>query len=176
MEKVLTSDFFALFDLPQVFDIDLKALEQAYRALQAAVHPDRFVQSDEAQKRLAVQCATRVNEAYQTLKKPLKRALYLLELKGLYGVAESRSQLPLEFLMEQMSWRESMAEAKASKDVAPLESLDDTLQVSLKERYQVLSQLLHAAQWPEAAEAVRCLMFVEKLSAEVQDTLAELDD
>ena len=76
---------FELFHLPQQFAVDLKALDQAYRDVQNQVHPDKFARSPDAEKRVAMQWATRANEAYQTLKSPLRRATYLCELHGVDG-------------------------------------------------------------------------------------------
>ena len=75
-------DHFALFQLKPVFAIDAAQLDAAYRELQARVHPDKFAAATDAEKRVAMQWATRANEAYQTLKHPLKRASYLCEMHG----------------------------------------------------------------------------------------------
>ncbi len=74
------ADHFTLMGLPRAFRIDTAALDKRYRELQAEVHPDRFAHAGDAEKRLSLQWATKVNEAYQTLKKPLPRAKYLLHL------------------------------------------------------------------------------------------------
>ena len=74
----LNDSHFDLFHLPAQFALDASALDHAYRTVQAQVHPDRFAAAGDAQKRIAMQWATRTNEAYQTLRDPLKRATYLL--------------------------------------------------------------------------------------------------
>ena len=73
---------FALFQMTPAFAIDAAALDAAYRELQGRVHPDKFANATDTEKRVAMQWATRANEAYQTLKNPLKRATYLCELNG----------------------------------------------------------------------------------------------
>ena len=73
---------FELFQLQQRFSLNQAQLDTAYREVQSKVHPDKFVQASDAEKRVAMQWSTRANEAYQTLKKPLKRATYLCELHG----------------------------------------------------------------------------------------------
>ena len=73
---------FELFQLPQRYAVDAHALDNAYRDVQSRVHPDKFVNATDAEKRVAMQWATRANEAYQTLKNPQKRAQYLCELHG----------------------------------------------------------------------------------------------
>ena len=78
----LKQDYFALFGLTPAFRIDEERLEQAYLDLQGRVHPDRFAHLSDAEKRQSMQWATHVNEAFRTLKGPLTRGHYLLELRG----------------------------------------------------------------------------------------------
>ena len=101
----LAKNHFSLFGLPQAFAIDPAALDSAYRAVQAEVHPDRFAGANDAERRRAVQFSAQVNEAYQTLRAPLARARYLLGLKGIDVGAESNTAMPADFLMAQMEWR-----------------------------------------------------------------------
>ena len=95
----LQQDFFALFGLPRAYPIDLAKLEQAYLDLQSRVHPDRHAHRSDAEKRLAMQWATRVNEAYRTLRAPLSRAQYLLELRGVDAALETNTAMSPAFLM-----------------------------------------------------------------------------
>ena len=78
----LAKDYFALLDLPRRQHLDREDLERRYHEVQAQVHPDKHAHLSDQQKRLAMQWATRANEAYLTLKSPLKRAHYLLQLAG----------------------------------------------------------------------------------------------
>ena len=116
---------FDLFQLPARFALDMGALDAAYRDVQGRVHPDRFVNATDAEKRVAMQWATRANEAYQTLKNPQKRAQYLCELNGVDLQTESNTAMPMDFLMQQMEWREALGEARADKDIDALEALDE---------------------------------------------------
>ena len=68
-------NFFQLFNVPSRFQTDINLLEQNYRALQAQVHPDKFAHLSESERRVSMQWATRVNEGYQTLRKPLDLSL-----------------------------------------------------------------------------------------------------
>ena len=106
---------FDLFHLPARFTLDMGALDAAYRDVQGQVHPDRFVNATDAEKRVAMQWATRANEAYQTLKNPQKRARYLCELNGVDLQTESNTAMPMAFLMQQMEWREELGEARAAQ-------------------------------------------------------------
>jgi len=173
--KALTSDFFTLFDLPPLFAVDLALLDARYREIQSEVHPDRFAQAGDAQRRLSMQWATRVNEGYQTLKKPLLRAKYLLGLAGHDLDAESNTAMPASFLMEQIEWRESIMEARSSADQAALETLENRLHEEIQTRFEALGALLNSQSWQQAAEDICCLMFLEKLGSEINDALAELD-
>ena len=110
----LDDDDFTLFDLPARFALDRAVLDERWRALQSAAHPDRFASEGAAAQRLAMQWAVRINEAYQRLKDPLKRGAYLCELRGVLINAESNTAMPTAFLMQQMAWREALDDARGA--------------------------------------------------------------
>ncbi|HEY1147349.1 MAG TPA: Fe-S protein assembly co-chaperone HscB [Pseudoduganella sp.] len=159
---------FDLFHLPQQFAIDMAALDAAYREVQAQVHPDRFVNATDAEKRVAMQWATRANEAYQTLKNPQKRAQYLCELNGTDLKVESNTAMPMDFLMQQMEWREELEEARATKDGELLDKLDGQLRAARKQQLHDIEQHLNERDFHAAATGVRALMFLEKFGEEVR--------
>ncbi|TFW17372.1 Fe-S protein assembly co-chaperone HscB [Massilia arenosa] len=167
---------FELFHLPVRFEVDLAALDAAYRDVQGQVHPDRFVSATDAEKRVAMQWATRANEAYQTLKNPQKRAAYMCELAGVALDVESNTAMPMEFLMQQMEWREALGEAKAEKDVAALEHLDQQVKLDRKARMLHVGQQLDAHDYQHAAQGVRALMFIDKFAEEVHRAFDALDN
>jgi molecular chaperone HscB len=172
----LTADFFSLFDVPRAFRLNLSELDARYREVQAQVHPDRFVNAGERERRLSMQRATHANEAYQTLKKPLDRARYLLHLAGHDIKAESNTAMPADFLMEQMEWREAVAEARDGGDHHELEHLHNRLRGEVNGRYVELGELLDdEADYDRATDRVRRLMFLEKLLHEIDDALASLE-
>jgi molecular chaperone HscB len=158
---------FELFQLPATFAIDPAALDAAYREVQSRVHPDRFVNATDAEKRVAMQWATRANEAYQTLKHPQKRAQYLCELHGVEVNAESNTAMPMDFLMQQMEWREALGEARAARDTDALDKLDREVRLDRKARMVGIEQQLNAGDYQQAAQGVRALMFIDKFSAEL---------
>ncbi|TXI78469.1 MAG: Fe-S protein assembly co-chaperone HscB [Dechloromonas sp.] len=173
----LTADFFSLFELPRAFRLNLSELDSRFRDVQAQVHPDRFAHATEAERRLSMQWATHANEAYQTLKKPLERAKYLLHLAGHDIQAENNTAMPADFLMEQMEWREAVMEARGGRDHHELEHLYLRLQNDIRSRYDELGELLDDRQdATEATDRVRRLMFLEKLLYEIDDALASLED
>jgi molecular chaperone HscB len=159
---------FELFHLPQQFAVDKEALDSAYRDVQGRVHPDRFVNATDAEKRVAMQWATRANEAYQTLKNPQKRAQYLCELNGVDLQTESNTAMPAAFLMQQMEWREELDDARSGKDLELLEKLDGQLRAARKEQLTDIERSITAGDFHAAAQGVRALMFLEKFGEEVR--------
>ncbi|WP_263772728.1 Fe-S protein assembly co-chaperone HscB [Propionivibrio soli] len=171
-----SADHFSLFGLPQTFRLDDAGLDKRYREIQAQVHPDRFASAGDTERRLSLQNATRVNEAYQTLKKPLLRAQYLLGLAGHDLDTESNTAMPPEFLMEQMEWREAVAEARLARDLDELEQLHHRVKQRMNSRYEQLANLLDdQRKYAAAADRLRRLMFLEKLLAEIDDAMAALE-
>jgi molecular chaperone HscB len=158
---------FDLFGLPVGFEVDAAKLDAAYREVQGRVHPDRFVNASDAEKRVAMQWATRANEAYQTLKQPHKRAAYLCELHGAPLQVESNTSMPGAFLMQQMEWREALADARAAKDVDAIEALDAEVRSARKAQLDAIAALLGAKDYLKAAEGVRALMFIDKFVEEL---------
>jgi molecular chaperone HscB len=172
----LRADHFALFGLNRAFRLDLSDLDSRYRDIQAQVHPDRFVNAGDVERRLSMQWATHANEAYQTLKKPLERAKYLLGLAGHDIQAESNTAMPADFLIEQMEWREAVMEARDGGDHHELEHLHNRLRSDIGERYEELGNLLEGGDHVSATDRVRRLMFLEKLLSEIDDALASLEE
>ena len=169
-------DYFSLFGLPRRQGIDANQLEILYRDLQARVHPDKHAHLSEAEQRVAMQWATRVNEAYLTLKDPLQRARYLLELAGHDVGLESNTAMPATFLMAQMELREAVVEAKAGGDVDLLDGLHRRLRKEMRDEYETLRATLDDGALASAGELVRQLMFQEKLLQEIDAALAHLED
>ncbi len=166
---------FALFQLPQRFAVDLTALEKAYHGVQNQAHPDKFAHATGAEKRVAMQWATRANEAYQTLKNPLKRATYLCELNGVDLETESNTAMPTAFLMQQMEWREELDDARAGKNIDALEQLDGALRGAKKDAVARIETLLDADDFAGAAQLVRQLMFLEKFGEEIGNAFALIE-
>jgi molecular chaperone HscB len=168
----LDDNDFDLFGVAQRFAQERAALDARWRALQAEVHPDRFAADGVAAQRVAVQWAVRVNEAYQRLKDPLKRAAYLCELAGQPINAENNTAMPGAFLMQQMEWRESLDEARTVQQV---EVLADAVAAHRSSALAQLQQLLDEQQdAAAAAQQVRALMFVERFAEDVDHRLEAL--
>ena len=173
----LNADFFALLGLPKQYGLDQAALDTRFRELQREVHPDRFAASDDAARRASMMLATQINEAYQTLRSPLKRATYLLTLAGVDVGAESNTAMSPEFLMNQMVWREQLDEARSDADANALTQLQREIDDEVAAAYATLAQMLDSgSETPAAVETVRRLMFLEKLHQSINDAIFDLED
>lgn len=169
----LQADDFELFGLKQQFAQDRAAIDARWKELQREAHPDKFAAQGAAAQRIAMQWSVRINEAYQRLKDPLKRAAYLCELAGAPINAHSNTAMPAQFLMQQMEWREALDDATT---VAALENLSDEMQATKKQLLQQCAALLDEAQDFAAAVApVRALMFIEKFALDLNQRIDQLE-
>jgi molecular chaperone HscB len=167
---------FELFGLSPAFALDGEALERSYREIQARVHPDRFAHAGDAERRASLQWTTRVNEAYRTLKSPVQRAKHLLELHGVDVAFETNTQMPPDFLMQQLELREQLETATARKDVAALDDLRTSLSLSKKALERQIGDAIDVRKdHAGAAELVRKLMFLEKLDLEIDAAYEEVE-
>src|SRR3954465_7399685 len=170
MNRGLSQNHFELLGLKPSYALDSSELESRYRELQGRVHPDRFAASPEAERRVAMQWAGQANEAYRTLRNPVDRARYLLQLKGFDTGEESNTAMPPDFLMQQMEWREAVAEARAAGDDARLDAVRGDL---ARSRGDMLAQLERAidrdAHFDAGCSLVRKLRFLEKLEEEIDE-------
>lgn len=166
----LTGNFFALFGLPVSFDVDVAQLTERYRTLQRAVHPDRFASAAEPERRLSVQQAALINDAYNTLKSPLARARYLLGLKGVSAGDSHASFQDGAFLTEQMDLREALETAQRAPDrladiVALIATREQQARATLREGFQ--------EDTPEAltrvAETIQRLQFYARLLEQAEE-------
>jgi len=172
-----SQNHFQLFGLEPAFDIEPGRVEQAYRDLQAQVHPDKFAHATDAEKRLSMQWATHVNEAYQTLKQPIARARYLLRLNGVETQEETNTAMPAEFLMAQMEWREAIGEAKEAAEIVELDHLSSKLRKEMHQLEARLAQQLDTEHdYAHAAETVRKMRFFEKLKDDIHSALEALEN
>ena len=169
----LASDDFELFGLPRRFALDRDALDARWRALQAEVHPDRFAAEGAASRRVAMQWAVRINEAYRRLKDPAQRAAQLCELAGVAIDVERNTAMPAAFLARQMEWREALAEASGADAV---KSLADAVRSERAAALGRIERLLDTDRDPAAAAAeLRALMFVQRFAHEVDERLEAME-
>lgn len=168
--------YFELFGLPALFAIDIARLDQAYRQLQGEVHPDRFAAASDSERTQSLQWATHANEAYQTLKNPLTRARYLLQLHGVDTQEESNTAMPADFLLRQMEWREAIEDAVAAADVEALEALNRGLRHEARDLQEALSVALDGlGDFAAASDIVRKLRFLDKVQSEIDQAIETLE-
>jgi molecular chaperone HscB len=169
----LQADDFELFGLTRQFAQDRAALDARWKALQREAHPDKFAAQGVAAQRVAMQWSVRINEAYQRLKDPLKRAAYLCELGGAPVNAHSNTAMPAAFLMQQMEWREALDDADA---VPALEALQAEVDVSRAQLLQQCASLLDEQHDAVAAVGpVRALMFIEKFTQDLNQRFDQFE-
>jgi molecular chaperone HscB len=168
----LQSNDFELFDVPTRFAQDRALLDARWKELQREAHPDKFAAQGAAAQRVAMQWSVRINEAYQRLKDPLKRAMYLCELNGAPIRAESNTAMPPDFLLQQMQWREALEDAQ---DPTSLETIASQAADSRRQALSRIEQTLDEQRdYPAAALQVRSLMFIERFGGEVDARIDSL--
>lgn len=169
-------NYFDLFNLEPAFDIDTALLAERYRELQRAVHPDKFANDTEQQKMLSVQRTAQINDGYQTLKNPLRRAEHMLSLRGIELSHETTTLKDGAFLMQQMEWREALEDIQHSQQPQDLiDELYDSFSEFESSLSVQLAKLLASNDQADAllaADQIRKLKFMAKL----QDELSRIED
>jgi molecular chaperone HscB len=169
----LHDDDFALFGLKQTFAQDRVAIDARWKELQREAHPDKFASHGVAAQRVAMQWSVRINEAYQRLKDPLKRAAYLCELAGFPIQAHSNTAMPPSFLMQQMEWREALDDTSEADSV---EALLADVQAARKDLLAQCEKCLDYDRDPASAVAsVRALMFIDKFAQDLNQRLDQFE-
>lgn len=157
----MQQNYFELFQLPVSFDVNADDLANRHRAIIARVHPDQFANKSAMEQRVALQWATFVNEAFDTLKSPIARAQYLLKLNAPeLAVEGARVNLPHEFLMQQMQWREALEEGEVEtvrEEVSQLQELTLTQ----------LADECAGQNWDAVAETLAKCQFIENFMGQL---------
>ena len=162
----LQSDDFELFGVPQRFAQDRAALDARWKELQREAHPDKFAAQGAAAQRVAMQWSVRINEAYQRLKDPMRRAAYLCELHGAPIQAEDNTAMPAVFLMQQMEWREAL---EAARSAAELDALDEGVQSARSAALVLCGEMIDQQRdYAAAARQVRALMFIARFADDIE--------
>lgn len=169
----MSQNFFTLLKLPEAFVIDLEKLDQNYQSIQKEIHPDRFASFDDETKLESIKKTAQVNDAYQTLKSPIRRAEYLLQLHGVNIHDEKYTAVPQDFLMQQMEWREELETHKQNK--LALEKLAADIQKNKNELMNQLPDFFdHKDHLNDAIQITRELNFIEKIEQHINDALIEI--
>jgi molecular chaperone HscB len=179
MSSVLTQNHFEIFSLPQRYTLDRGVLDERYRELQRSVHPDRFASAGQQERRISMQQAAQINEAYQVLKDPLRRGRYLLELRGKVIDDPQQTHQDPAFLMQQIELREALGEVRGKPDPLPaLEALGADIHAQYRALEVSLARALDEGDGgdEEALVLVRRMQFFARLRDEVQALEADLED
>ena len=164
---------FELFDLPVQFAQDRAQLDTRWKDLQREAHPDKFASQGTAAQRVAMQWSVRINEAYQRLKDPMRRAAYLCELGGAPIQPENNTAMPAAFLMQQMEWREELETHKLNK--VALEKLAQDIQKNKNDMMNQLPSFFDDKNHlNDAIRVTRELNFIEKIEQHINDALIEI--
>lgn len=166
---------FATLGVSPTFAINLDALAASYRQLQSAVHPDRFVNATDSEKRIAMTRAVAVNDAYATLRDPVRRAMHLLALHGIDAMAAQDTSMPTDFLMEQVEWREALADAKLKEDGERLEEMATEIASIMRSLGDTFAAAYGGEHLPVATTLARKMRFMQKLGQEIDAALADLE-
>lgn len=163
---------FELFAVPATFAQDRATLDARWKELQREAHPDRFAAQGAAAQRVAMQWSVRINEAYQRLKDPIRRASYLCELHGAPVDAENNTAMPGAFLMQQMEWREALDDVSG---VPALEALQAEVDAARARALSSLDWLLdEKGDHVAAVGQVRALMFIERFAEDIEAKFDQL--
>ena len=160
---------FALFDLPVAFQVDSALLNERYLALQKSLHPDNFSAASAQEQRLAMQKSAEINDALRILKDPITRADSIIAINtGETENPEEKSNNDIDFLMQQMEWRETLENIENRKDTDELTAFAQEIN---QIRHAILSELstaLDAQQWDIARAITDKLRFIKKLQTEIE--------
>lgn len=172
----MQQNYFEIFGLPVSYTVDRQALAQRYRELQQEFHPDRFAAKSEREQRLAMQYAAQINEANNTLKDPVARAAYLLQLAGVQ-INPEQTTADGEFLMQQMILRERLEEVRDAADPeAELEDLGSETAQLFNAQEQAFAQALESKALEDGKNALLKLQFLAKLQRQIEELEEDLLD
>lgn len=165
-------DYFTLFGLPVQFALDITTLTTRYQELQRQYHPDKFANGASSEQLRAVAQSATINQAWQTLRNPLLRAEYILSLNGFDIASEQQTVRDSEFLMEQLELHEELEEIERASDTEGLDNFIEHVATMTRVRFEQMTGELDAGYFERAADTVRKLRFLDKLSCQA-DLLEE---
>ena len=165
-------NYFELFEIPVSMTVNIEQLAEQYRALQRQFHPDNVAAESDAIKLQAMQQTVEINSAYNTLKKPLARAEYLLVLQGIDLRGEQQTVKDTAFLMEQLEWREEFDDLQKRPDEDDISAFQKRVKKYYQQYFGQLEQQISERLYEQAADTLRKLKFVQKMQEEL-DKLEE---
>ena len=153
------TDCFSVFGLPRKLWVEMSALEQKFLQLSWKLHPDNFVNATEEEQELSLKRSSELNDAYRTMKDPVARVEYLLEIEGERKEGEKKQQAPPELLEEVFELNESLDELRearsAGADVAGLKARLQAAEINFGEKLSEVDAQMQATakDWDEALDA-----------------------
>ena len=162
------TDYFAALGVAASCELDRAQLDRNYRQLQAQWHPDRFVNAGEVERMNALQHTSLINDAYATLKQPLKRAEHLLELQDTDGDSHKAPKLDTAFLLQQLALREQLEQLALQRDAAGLETLHQQVAAEWIQHWHGFVAEAGRQDWCNARLSLQKLQFLHKLQEEIR--------
>jgi molecular chaperone HscB len=164
-----SADYFAVLGVPRGYAIDVAAAEASYKRLSRQMHPDRFATADPRARRASLGHTVQLNEAWRTLKDPVRRAEYLLRLWGVEVASEDRKNdqkagngehgtrkvaVPPAFLMEILELHDDLKSAQRAGDAVKVALMAEEMRGRAAEAMKTIGAALDAAS-TEAPAASR---------------------
>jgi molecular chaperone HscB len=174
VQPPVPADYFSFFGLPQKLDLDVVQLERAFYELSRKLHPDLYARADKREQEWSLQQSSLLNDAYRTLKDPIKRTEYVLRLEGVELEEQSKTAtekaratgeikkqvVPPDLLEEVFDLNMQLEELRAQKklgedDPALIEEIGRQ-KLELEEKHAALVEQLKTAwkEWDKAVDGV----------------------
>ena len=166
-------NYFELFSIDVGFSIDLELLESTYQQQIAKFHPDKFATHSDKEKSLALQNTSLINTAFDTLKSPLLRATYLLELQDIDAFDEKDTQMDVAFLMSQIELREQLEAIESNKDELELDDFVENINQKVSQNIEQIEQLFVVNDLDKIKNLVRELKFYVQLNTQANQLMDE---
>jgi len=177
MTNALPINYFELFEIPVSYDVDLNQVQHRYRDLQKAVHPDKYANASSQERRISMQQTSLINQALHTLKHPVERATYLLQLKGVDFSMDNETTMDASFLMEQMEMREKLERIREQNDpLAELDTMSADVKSNMDNMADEFKRAYASEELDDAREVVRKLQFLFKAKNEIEEIAASIED
>ena len=177
MADALSTNYFKLFEIPVSYDVDLDQVQHRYLDLQKAVHPDKYANASAQERRISMQHTSMINQALHTLKQPVERAMYLLQLKGVDFTMDNETTMDAAFLMEQIEMREKLEAVHGQNDpLAELDSMSADVKLNMDNVADVFKRAYASDELDDAREAVRKLQFLSRAKKEIDELAASIED
>jgi molecular chaperone HscB len=174
LSEATTPDPFAMLGLPPRFDLDLAAIETRFRERSRELHPDRFAGAPAAERTQALVRARALNDAYQVVRRPQRRAEALLVRAGV--IIGDHEKLDPAFLMEILELREELAEARIAGRNEEVARLQAAMLARHKALIDGLKPLFAAGDEASLALAKRDLITLRYVARYLEECDAALED